>query len=79
MKPIVTVEWIDASMDNPHWNDGDLPPVPAKGDNNMFTCGYLAHQTDDWVVVIQTLGKGVHANSVEIPVRMIVSMKTIRK
>lgn len=71
------VKWIDASMNNPHWQSGDLPEVPSDTANVMMSAGLLAHDTADWVVLVQTVGEGCFANSIEIPRGMIIEIKTI--
>ena len=71
------VKWLDASMDNPHWTQGSLPALPTEKANTMLSAGFLAHDTKKFVVLVQTLGQGIHANSVEIPRAMIMEMKTI--
>lgn len=77
--PFAVITWIDASMNNPHWQTGDLPDLPTKTSNVMRTSGFIAHKTSDWVVVVQTVGEGAHANSIEIPVGMIKEMKVIQE
>ena len=71
MLSVAIVEWVDASMDNPHWNEGALPPLPTETSNVMYSVGYVAHHTKEWVVLVQTIGEEIHANSVEIPTSMI--------
>lgn len=77
--PFAVITWIDASMDNPHWQIGDLPAVPTETSNVMRSAGFIAHNTPSWIVLVQTIGEGVHANSIEIPVGMIKEMKIIQK
>lgn len=79
MKPIAIVEWTDASMACPHWQDVELPEVPEPGSNDMVSTGFLIHNTKEWVVLLQTMGDGTCANSVEIPTRMINSIKIIKE
>lgn len=73
----VSVRWLDASMSNPHWQSGDLPEVPTDTANVMLSAGFLAQDTDAWVVLVQTVGEGCFANSIEIPRGMIIEIKTI--
>lgn len=78
-KPIAIVEWTDASMDHPHWQDMDLPDVPEPGSNDVVSTGFLVHNNKEWVVLLQTMGTGTCANSVEIPTRMVNSIKIIKE
>ena len=71
MLPIAIVEWVDASMNSVNWAEGSLPSLPTATSNVMTSVGYLAHHTTEWVVLTQTLGEEVHANSLEIPVSMV--------
>jgi hypothetical protein len=71
MLPIAIVEWVDASMNSVHWAEGSLPSLPSDTSNVMYSVGYVAHNTREWVVLTQTLGEDIHANSVEIPTSMI--------
>ena len=73
----VSVKWLDASMGNPHWQSGELPEVPTDTANVMLSAGFLAQDTDAWVVLVQTVGEGCFANSIEIPRGMIIEIKTI--
>lgn len=73
----VLVKWLDASMSNPHWQSGDIPEVPTDTANVMLSAGFLARDTDAWVVLVQTVGEGCFANSIEIPRGMIIEIKTI--
>ena len=77
--PFAVITWIDASMNNPHWQVGDLPDIPSKTSNVMKSSGFIAHKTPEWVVIVQTVGEGVHANSIEIPVGMIKEIKIIQE
>ena len=45
----------------------------------MRSAGFIAHNTPEWLVIVQTLGEGVHANSIEIPVGMIKEIKVIQE
>lgn len=44
----------------------------------MRSCGFVAHNTPEWVVLVQTVGEGVHANSIEIPAGMVKEIKIIQ-
>lgn len=71
------VKWLDASMANPHWTAGELPALPSETANIMTSCGFVAQSNKKWVVLVQTVGENVYANSIEIPRNMITEMKTI--
>jgi len=77
--PFAVITWVDASMGSPHWHEGELPELPTKTSNVMRSAGFIAHNTPEWLVVVQTLGEGVHANSIEIPVGMIKEIRVIQE
>jgi hypothetical protein len=71
------VKWLDASMSSPHWTAGELPVLPSDTANVMTSCGFVAQSNKKWVVLVQTVGENVYANSIEIPRKMIMEIKTI--
>ena len=73
------VKWLDASMNSPHWQEGDLPALPTETSNMMTSCGFVARENKRWVVLVQTLGEGVHANSIEIPRAMIEKITILKE
>lgn len=77
--PFALITWVDASMGSPHWQEGDLPELPSTTSNVMKSSGFIAHNNSEWVVLVQTVGEGVHANSIEIPVGMIREIKVIQE
>lgn len=77
--PFAIVTWVDASMGSLHWCEGEIPDAPTKRSNVVESAGFMAHQNNDWVVLVQTISEGWHANSIEIPVGMIKEIKVIQE
>jgi len=76
--PFAIVTWVDATMGSLHWTEGELPELPEDSANVVSSSGFIAHRNNSWVVLVQTIGDGWHANSVEIPVGMIKEIKVIQ-
>lgn len=56
-RPVEIVQWMDASMDNPHWQEKPFPKCPTVEENTIFSVGFVIHDTDDFVVLLQSMGK----------------------
>lgn len=66
MKPIVVVEWDDASMlDRSHWIDGEFPAEPEE--SLVISVGFLVHKTRKHLMLLQSTSDTQHANPITIP------------
>jgi hypothetical protein len=61
------VKWLDAQMEG-HW----LDKIPAPDEDlAIYSIGWLLHESDDRVILLQSLGDGTYGNALHIPKGMI--------
>lgn len=75
--PTVRIAWIDASMSAAdHWQDG-TPKRPTTRDHVCVSVGYLTHIDAHFVQLTQTLTKGQHAHTLNVPRGMVQTIEVL--
>ena len=61
-----------------HWNEGAAPRPDE--DLLVYSVGWLTHEDDNQIIMVQSLTDGSHGNSLIIPRGMVVKLqKTVLK
>lgn len=70
---VALVHWLDAMMVG-HWQEGTPDP---REDLAVYSAGFLLHEDDERIVLVQSLTDGSYGNELQIPRGMVRSITRV--